>query len=115
MKAADGFDLADAVTRARWTRSTAERVLRALVESGASRREFAERHGLHEHRLYSWQRRLGNDDTVQSVQFRELPVPTTVADARIEVVLRSGVVVRIPSSFDALALSRLLELLDRGI
>lgn len=115
MDVAEGFDLADAATRARWTASTAEQVLRAFAESGLSRREFAERHGLHEQRLYNWQRRLGGGESAQSVQFRELPrSPVAGADARVEVVLRSGVLLRIPSSFDASALGKILELLDRA-
>lgn len=110
MATTDGFDVAAAASRARWSEALARQVLAAWSASGLSRREFAEKHGLQEQRLYSWQRRLGQA-AAAGVQFREVAMPAVLADSRFELVLRNGALLRVPSSFDPTALARLLELL----
>jgi len=61
-------------------------------------------------------RRLGN---AEPTRFQELIVrhsasPMTVDAAAFEIVLATGEVVRVPSSFDAAALARLLDVLSRS-
>jgi transposase-like protein len=103
------FDLA------RWTERDARDVLAALARSGKPVSAFAEEHGLDPQRVYLWRRRLGG---AERTTFQELMVrpPATVAvteDRPFEIVLSSGDVIRVPSSFDGAALTRLLEILAR--
>jgi hypothetical protein len=104
--------------RPRWTEQDARIVLAALEQSGKPLRAFAEEHGLDPQRLYIWRRRVaGGDNTT----FRELIVrPSSAPSVRdadgtpFEIVLSSGVVVRVPPSFDAAALARLLDVLTQA-
>jgi len=96
--------------RPRWNANEARDVLAALARSGKSVSAFAAEHGLDPQRLYLWRRRLGKAEptTFQEVivhraEARHMPGPA----GAFEVVLASGDVVRIPSSFDAAALARL--------
>jgi hypothetical protein len=97
--------------RARWTEQDARVALAALDRSGQPVRTFAAERGLDPQRLYAWRRRLGRAEptTFQELVFRA-PAPISIAsgDAGFEIVLRSGVVVRVPSTFDPVALERLL-------
>src|SRR5580700_1450477 len=95
--------------RRRWTAEVAREALSALAESGLSVSAFAAREGLDAQRLYGWRRRLG-PSVVAPQSFVEV---TSATVAPIEVVLRSGHVVRLSSSFDAAALARLLEVLEQ--
>jgi transposase-like protein len=104
--------------RRRWTEQDARVVLAALERSGKPVRAFAEEHGLDPQRLYVWRRRVAGGD---GTTFRELIVrPSSVTLARdtdeapFEIVLAAGVVVRVPPSFDAAALARLLEVLTQA-
>lgn len=101
--------------RPRWTEQEARAALVALERSGKPVSVFAAEHGLDPQRLYCWRRRLGG---TERTRFRELIVRpsatvslSSAAGAPFEVVLASGVVVRVPASFDATALERLLEVL----
>jgi hypothetical protein len=111
METTESFDWAAAASRARWTAAVARQVLAAWSASGLSRQEFGDKHGIHEQRLYNWQRRLAETGAGSSVQFRELAAPAVSLDPRLEVVLPSGVLLRVPPSFDATAVARLLEIL----
>jgi hypothetical protein len=88
----------------------------ALQRSGKPVSVFAAEQGLDPQRLYSW-RRLGvaEPTTFQELVVRSAP-PISITDggAPFELVLRSGFIVRVPSSFDAAALERLLEVLQSG-
>jgi transposase-like protein len=101
-------------SRPRWTEQDARAALAALEQSGQSVRVFAEGHGLDPQRLYVWRRRLGK---AEPTTFRELivrpslPVAAEECGARFELVLPSGVVLRVPSRFDVSALERLLAVL----
>jgi transposase-like protein len=101
----------------RWTEGQAREVIAALAHSGKSVNAFATEHGLDPQRVYLWRRRVAGGD---GTTFRELVVrpSATVSVAErngpFEVVLPSGVVVRIPASFDAVALVRLLEVLAQA-
>jgi len=103
-----------AVSRApRWTPEQASRTLRKQAVSGLSIVEFAAREGLEPKRLYRWRERLGAG-TVSTA-----PAPTFVEvkaarQVRVEVVLRTGHVLFVPDSFDAGALTQLIEILERG-
>src|SRR5271170_7120717 len=104
--------------RPRWTERDAREVLAALRRSGKSVGEFAAEHGLDPQRMYLWRRRLGK---AEPTIFQELIVrpaaQRAVPDAGgnlFEIVLASGDVVRVPPSFDAEALARLLGVLARS-
>ena len=72
----------DSGKRTRWTAEEAGRVLRALDESGLSRRAFCEREGLVPERLRRWQRKLGNRRTGSSPSRLELRPVQLVGPAR---------------------------------
>jgi transposase-like protein len=106
-----------AFARARWTEDDARVVLAALDRSGQSVRAFAEEHGLDPQRLYAWRRRVAGGDRIT---FHEVTVrPERLAAAHdaplgaFEIVLASGAVIRVPPAFDAAALARLLEVVER--
>jgi transposase-like protein len=103
--------------RPRWTEQDGRDALAALQRSGKTVGVFAAEHGLDPQRLYSWRRRLGG---AEHTAFQELIVRPSarvaVADgsAPFELVLASGVVVRVPPSFDTAALQRLLEVVRQA-
>jgi transposase-like protein len=101
--------------RRRWTEQEAREVLASLRRSGKPVSVFAAEQGLDRQRLYSWRRRLGKAEpnTFQELIVRQSPRSSVVGeDAAFEVALPSGVTVRVPASFDAAALERLLEVLQ---
>jgi transposase len=103
------------VERVRWTEQDARNTLAALRRSGKPVSLFAAERGLDPQRLYAWRRRLGKAEptTFQELTVRSSPRISVVAgDAPFEIALPSGVVVRVPASFDAAALGRLLEVLQ---
>ena len=100
--------------RLRWTEQDARNALAALQRSGKAVSVFAAEHGLDPQRLYSWRRRLGEAErtTFQELIVRPAPrISVTDGEAPFELALPSGVVVRVPASFSAAALERLLEVL----
>lgn len=109
--------------RQRWTREQAHAVLEKQASSGLTVREFAERERLEPARLYRWRERLGaSTSTGQHLAARAASMPERAAfveirshrPSRIELVLRTGHVLFVPDSFDASALSRLVEILERA-
>jgi len=92
--------------RRRWTEENAREVLAALAASGLPVSEFAAREGLDPQRLYGWRRRLTATPGPAFVELRTGDV------ARIEVVLRTGHVLRLAESFDPDALRRVLDVLE---
>jgi hypothetical protein len=103
--------------RLRWTEQDARNALAALQRSGKAVSVFAAEQGLDPQRLYSWRRRLGKAErtTFQEVIVRPAPrISITESEAPFELALPSGVVVRVPTSFNATALERLLEVLRTG-
>jgi transposase-like protein len=106
------------LTHRYWTEEEAGQALAALEKSGLTLGAFAARVGLDPRRLARWRRRLAVD--AESTTFEEVPsratrgilgggaAPVEVGE-RFEVVLPSGCVVRVPGSFDASALRRLLS------
>jgi hypothetical protein len=101
----------------RWTESQAREVIATLERSGKSVSAFAADHGLDPQRVYLWRRRVAGGD---GTTFRELIVrpsaTVSVADGSppFELVLTSGTVVRVPASFDAVALVRLLQVVAQA-
>jgi hypothetical protein len=105
--------------RPRWTPEDGRAAIAALNRSGKSVSAFAAEHGLDPQRVYLWRRRLAA--AVAPTTFREVVVrpgparPSVDAQgAPFEVVLTSGPVVRVPASFDAVALARLLDVLAQA-
>jgi hypothetical protein len=94
-----------------------ERVER-WVASGLSAREYASREGLRPERLFFWKRRLGSSSAVAvaGVSFARITAASMAADAAVgseplEVVTRSGHVIRVRSCFDESMLLRLVSVL----
>jgi len=98
-------------SRPRWSEADAREVLAALERSGRPVSVFAAEHGLDAQRVYLWRRRLGA--SAESTPFQELLVRPSPR-APFEITLGSGTTLRVPSSFDSDALSRLLEVLARA-
>lgn len=94
----------------RWTAIEARAALTALAASGLSIGEFAVQEGLDPQRLRAWQRKLGAAVTTRPAF---IEVRSQVAE-RIEVVLRSGVILRVAETVDPVALGHLVETLDRA-
>jgi transposase-like protein len=92
----------------RWTTDDARAVLAALDASGLTIREFADREGLDPQRLYRWRAQIG--ETAPAF----VEIARAAVGPGIEVVLRSGHVMRVPDGFGADTLRRLVEILDEG-
>jgi hypothetical protein len=96
----------------RWSVTDARAALTALANSGLSPSAFAIREGLDVQRLQRWRGRLGamaTTDTVAAPAFVEL---RSVGAESVEIVLRSGRVLRVSETIDAGALRRLVEALE---
>ena len=106
----------DSDRRTRWTAEEARRVLRALEDSGLSRREFCEREGLIPERLRRWQQKLGGRRRGSSSSRLELRPVELVGHGQIdgsafELELPTGVKLHVPCDFDEGSLTRLLGVL----
>ena len=101
--------------RPRWNEADAREVLAALDRSGKPVSAFAVEHRLDPQRVYLWRRRLGG---AERTMFQELVVrPSSAHDPQgvaFEIVLATGVMIRVPASFDPMSLSRLLGVLGQG-
>ncbi len=88
-----------------WTEVEAGEVLSALRESGLTKGEFGRRYGISGWRLWSWGKRVKAAPPAPAmlrVHVRDSePRPERGAAGPVEVVLRSGRVVRVSSGFDA--------------
>lgn len=93
----------------RWAETEARAALDALSQSGLSVAEFSDREGLDAQRLYSWRRRLS---PVGATAPQFIEVKGIAADARFEIELRSGHIVRVAPGFDGDALRRLIAALE---
>ena len=96
-------------TRRRWTVVEARAALAALASSGLSQSAFAAREGYDTQRLRVWRRKLGVENTAPPPSFVEVQPR---AAERVEVVLPSGVTLRVAESIDASLLRRLVDALD---
>jgi hypothetical protein len=106
-----GGGLADVLRRARWTEGDAAAVLAALDASQLSVYAFATREDLDADRLYRWRARLSWPRRRRLPAFVEIQPAAT---SPIEVLLRSGLVLRVPGGFDEGTLRRLVSALDQG-
>ncbi len=109
-----GRELVAAVQRRRWTADEADVVLRAAEASGQSVMAFAEAYGLDPFRLYRWSRKLRRErmDTDGEVTFEEVTPLVAASEGGIEVVLRTGHVVRVRRGFDGDTLRRTVRVLE---
>jgi hypothetical protein len=100
--------------RPRWNCFDAQSALSALDASGLSVRAFARREGLDPQRLYHWRKRLGAKavealpTVVDFVELRPLD------RERIEIVLRSGRLMRVGETVDPAALVRIVATLEQS-
>ncbi len=109
--------------RRRWTADDAQAALADLDTSGLELAAFARASGLEPQRLKRWRRALVGsakdavfEEVVRGPSARAMSIDVTMGGARgwFEVVLVSGRVVRVPESFDADALERLLAVVEGG-
>ncbi len=84
----------------RWTADDARHVIAALERSGQPVSTFAAEHDIDPQRLYVWRRRHG---TAERTTVRELEIRQPRSDfergAPFELVLPSGMVLRVPTRF----------------
>jgi transposase-like protein len=99
-------------TSRRWTEGEAREVLASLERSGETVAAFAAERGLDAQRLYYWRRRVAGGDPITFHELVVRPSSSALQGAPFEIVLGSSLVVRVPPSFDAEALRRLLEVLQ---
>jgi transposase-like protein len=96
------------VRRRRWTEADARSTLASLEASGLSVAAFAAREGLSAQRLHRWRHRLAEND-VAAPAFIEIPRQVVGV---VEVVLRSGRVLRVSESIDGAVLRRIAASLE---
>lgn len=110
-----------------WSAADARAVLVEQVASGLSLSEFARREGIEEGRLYRWRRDLEQGTTRASAaavpaarakHARAAPAPAVIelraapkATERVEIVLASGVTLRVTEAIEPNALARLIAAL----
>jgi transposase-like protein len=99
-------------TRRRWTEQEARAALAALAASRLPTRAFAAREGIDAQRLYSWRRKLEASPTSEVVASPAFVELRPASPERIEVVLRSGIVLRVGESVDGAALRRIADALE---
>lgn len=99
-----------------WSAADARAVLVEQVASGLSLSEFARREGIDSARLYKWRRQLG--EKVDRPSARAVPQPAVIelragprAAERVEIVLASGVTLRVTETIDPSALARVIAAL----
>lgn len=89
----------------RWSVVEAEAALKALSSSGLSLTEFARREGLDHQRLRAWRQKLGLGVLAPTIPaFVEI---SRRPSERVEVLLPSGVILRVVESIDTIALRRI--------
>ena len=97
-------------TNRRWTRDDARTVVTAQAASGLSVAAFAAREGIDPQRLYFWRQRV----EVGSLKAQPTFIEVRHGEReRVEIVLRSGRVVRVAESIDADAPRRLIAALEQ--
>ncbi|MGC4116551.1 MAG: hypothetical protein QM765_18630 [Myxococcales bacterium] len=109
---------------ARETREIWKKRVERWVDSGLTAKDFAAEIGVNVHTLTHWKWRLSTEaaprlaavgapsfvEVVAPLVGKEMPAPSAVAQP-LELVLPGGLVVRVPSRFDADVLRRLVDVL----
>jgi transposase-like protein len=90
-----------------WTTKEARSVLSAVATSGLTIYSFAQRHGIDPQRLYYWRRRIEGDAVTPAFVevHRESAGP-------VEIVVRSGRVLRVAETIDGATLRKLVAALE---
>jgi transposase-like protein len=96
------------LSKRRWTTEDARTVLELFEKSRKSMREFAEAEGLDAQRLYRWRALIARRSAPPTM---EIPRPLSPLAVPVEVVLRSGRVVRVPDGFSDETLRRVVAAL----
>jgi transposase-like protein len=103
-----------------WSVAEARAVLSAQAASGLSVGAFARREGLDDERLYRWQRRLAREGKSEAraapatPPLLELRPPASLrlaTSAAVEIVLASGVTLRVAETIESAVLVRLVTAL----
>src|SRR5438105_14265314 len=88
------------------------KIVAAWQESGQSLRGFCRNRGLQEPSFYAWRRTLRQRDQQRRAAPQSKFVPVrVVADALLEIVLPTGVVVRVPGATEAATVATLVAAL----
>jgi transposase len=120
--------------RRRWTRAEKDRIIEESLATGASVAEVARRHDVHANLLHAWRRQARTGTLVRGRTARMVPAddsrfaPVVVAsdgrsprsarsdaeagEALIELVLRNGRVLRLPSGVAPARVAALADLLE---
>jgi hypothetical protein len=83
-----------------------------MAASGLSPDAFARREGLRVQRLRRWRDRLGGGSVATPTTAAFVEVGRHAATERVEIVLRSGRVLRVADSIDAVMLRRIVDVLE---
>lgn len=103
----------------RWSATEGRYAVEAWRRSGLSAAKFAEKHGLDAQRLTRWATRLaareGKAEEIGPLAgFTPVVVKGRDDEARVEVVLTSGVVVRVPRSTEPGWVAEVVKALEGG-
>lgn len=108
------------VLRRRWTVADARAAVAALSASGLSLAAFAYRENLQVQRLRRWCERLAREGRRQPERSKapqrlpEVVEIRTRPAAAVEIVLRSGLLLKVAETIDVAALTRLVTALERA-
>ena len=81
--------------------------------SGQKARPFCRERGIGEWSFYKWRRRLRQAKTVKFALVETVPAAVAIPDSVVELVLRNGERLRIPSGVDEATLSLVLDAVRR--
>jgi hypothetical protein len=110
-------DVARAAKRRYWREADAQEILDAWRRSGRRLSEFAREHGVQARRLARWAARLEVEPANRDVTFHPVRLVGTSGGGTqngqvLEVMLRNGRSVRVPSGFAAEHLRQLLQVVE---
>lgn len=98
-------------TAARWTPTMAREALDALERSRKTVPRFASMHGLDAQRLYAWRRRTSSADVQRTAFIEVVPRPPERVAPPVEILMRTGEIVRVSAGFDEEVVARVVALL----
>lgn len=101
------------LSRRRWTPADARSALSALRASGLSLAAFAAREGLEPQRLYRWRRQVSARSGSAGAAPAFVEIRPRSAEL-VEIVLRSGRVLRVCESISPPSLERLVAVLEKA-